>query len=422
MSFYLFRHYFFSSRTGSLVRVVFWICLAGLAVSLASLILILSIMGGLGEATKARLLSKTAHLILHFEENPFLKKDLPSAVQKKSLFLDKEDLSGLFPHLTQEQKKGIQSISIYESQNLILKSANTFKGILAIGYSKEQWDKKAKQSNFLLPNLASTPSSPLGQNSLREILLSNSLFLETGLDPGEELTLIPLAGLLLPPSLLPPVKNFKIKGIVEESEEEPFSIYYKQGEMDFGVFSQVNYRAKLQLHDPYQASIYQELFKKDKVQTWMERNSSHFFALQLEKFIMSLFMMIALLISFLGLSSTLSFLIAQKKEDLAILYAMGLSRKEIVQIWTRLGLCLSSLGLLLGLLIGLGGTAFLKYNKSIPILPEMYQDRTLPAVFMPGNFLMVFLIAGGLAWLFCYLPAKYLSRLQPAELLKSSAF
>ena len=74
MSFYLFRRYFLSSRSGSLIRVVSWICLGGMTVSVAALILIVSIMGGFGKAIKSRLLSKEAHLVIQFKDSPFVKK------------------------------------------------------------------------------------------------------------------------------------------------------------------------------------------------------------------------------------------------------------------------------------------------------------------------------------------------------------
>ena len=247
--------------------------------------------------------------------------------------------------------------------------------------------------------------------------------METGLSPGDEITLIPLAGLLLPPSLLPPIKRFTVKGILQEAsnEKEAFSIYYKQGLIDFGDFSKIKYGAEIKLNDPNQVSIYQNLFKDHKVQNWMERNSTLFFALKLEKFIMTLFLVLSLLISCLGISSALFLLITQKGEDLAILHAMGLSQKEIVKVFTRVGLYLSFIGLFAGAFIGLSGTILLKYN-SINLLPEMYQDRTIPAVFLPSHYLIILLGALLLAWISCYLPTRHLSHIKPAELLKITGF
>ena len=414
MSFYLFRRYFFSSRSNSLIKIVSWACLAGMTVSVAALILIVSIMGGFGNAIKSRLLSKEAHLVIHFKDNPFLQKSL-AKTKRKSLFFNKEEHPAIFSSLTQEQKNGIRSAFVFETQDLIVKSPTGFKGISAIGYSKNQWDKKAEQTipgikhldslninqnlqtptekqNLQTPTAGQAQTIPLKLDQEKEILLNQNLAWELGLSPGDKLTLTPLAGLLLPPNLLPPVKQFTVKGILEtaSTEKEVFSIYYKQGLMDFGDFSKINYRAEVQLYDPEKVLVYQNLFPQYKVQNWMERNSTLFFALKLEKFIMTLFLVLAFIISCMGISSALFLLVTQKGEDMAILHAMGLSQKEITKIFTRVGFSLAFIGLMAGAVIGLSGTVFLKYN-SINFLPAMYQDRTIPAVFMPSHYLFILL-------------------------------
>ena len=401
---------------------------------MAALILIVSVMGGFGKAIKSRLLSKEAHLVIHFKDNPFLKTNSVKT-KKKSLFFEREEHPFIFSSLTKKQKEGIKEAVIFETQNLILKGSKGFKGVLAIGYSKDLWEKKILQTSFFtdiesearLISLQSDSSlsrpAPLQPDQKKEVLLSYELSLETGLFPGDDLILVPLVGLLLPPNLPPPIKKFKIKGVLQETltGKDAFSIYYKQGLMDFGDFSKTNYRAEIKLHDPEQVSTYQNLFKQYKVQNWIQRNSTLFFALKLEKFIMTLFLVLALVISCLGISSALFLLMTQKGEDLAILYAMGLSQKEIIKIFTGVGLSLAFMGLFSGAFIGFSGTIFLKYN-SINLLPEIYQDRTIPAIFMPINYLMIFSGSLLLAWVSCYLPTKYLSRIKPAKLLKITGF
>ena len=425
MSFYLFRRYFLSSRSGSLIRIVSWICLGGIAVSVAALILIVSIMGGFGKAIKSRLLSKEAHLVIHFKDNPFLKKykNDSSEINKKSVFLNRKEHPIIFSALTQKQKDGVKEVSIFENQELILKGPKIFKGVSAIGYPKNQWDNKVLQTYSWTESNLEPNSIPLKSNPEKEVLLSHELSFETGLTPGDELTLIPLAGLLLPPSLLPPMKKLKVKGVLQEASKgkEAFSIYYKQGSIDFGDFSNIKYGAEIKLHDPEQVSIYQNLFKEHTVESWIDRNSTLFFALKLEKFIMTLFLILALVISCLGISSALFLLITQKGEDLAILHAMGLSQKEIVKVFTGVGLYLSFIGLFAGAFIGLSVTVFLRYNN-INFLPEMYQDRTIPTVFLPFNYLIILLGSLLLAWISCYLPTRYLSHIKPAELLKITNF
>ncbi|MCY4321095.1 MAG: FtsX-like permease family protein [Bdellovibrionaceae bacterium] len=415
MSFYFFRRYFLSSRAGSLIKIISWLCLAGVTVSITALILIVSIMGGFGEAIKSRLLSKQAHLTIYFDKNPFSFKKL-----------DGLKIKFLFPNLTQEQSARIKSSHIFETQELILKSKQGFKGVSAIGYSDDKWNKELEnslkdsedfQNTYIPPTIPYAPNRKLE----KEILLSHELSLETGLSIHDTISFIPLTGLLLPPNLPPPIKSFKVRAILPPSEKlkDNFSIYYKQGLMDFGDFSKVSYKAELQLKDPEKSKEYQQLFKNYKTTTWIEQNSNLFFALKLEKFIMTLFLILAFIISCLGISSALLLLMTQKKSDIAILRAMGSSQKEIVRIFTRIGFFLSSLGIVIGFSIGIFGTFLLKHNH-FNLLPEMYQDRTIPAVFMPFNYIIILTGALILSWFFCRLPSQYFSRIETVELLKTS--
>ncbi len=401
-----------------------------MAVSTAALILIVSIMGGFGQAIKKRLAAKEAHLAIYFNDNPFAQTNPLKTAQAKSLLFDKEEPPAIFSHLTSEQKKGIQSAVVFETQDLILKSQKKFKGVSAIGYSQSQWDETAYQALFepsnkaaALPRYPRHSPSPLTPLQDKETLLSHELALEMDLAPGDEAHFIPLIGLLLPPNIPPPIKRFKIKGLLPagSTQKEALFIYHKQGLMDFGDFSKINYRAEIQLYNPEEAPVYQNLFKNYKTQTWMERNSTLFFTLKLEKFMMTLLLGLAVVISCLGMSSALFLLMTQKKDDMAILHAMGLSPKQIVKIFTGVGLSLAFISLLAGALIGLSGTVFLKYSE-FNFLPEMYQDRTLPAVFMPFNYLMILSGALLLAWISCRLPTKHFSRINPAELLKAINF
>ena len=454
-----------------MIRVVSWICLTGIAVSVSALMLIINVMGGFGQAIKERLLSKEAHLLLHFEENPFEPSDSlkfdqspradpeeglfflrkksdfrgksgrksaqgpragpvqPSQAKVQSLFLDKGavELPAVFAVLTQQQREGIKEALVFETQDLILKLPDgKFQGVLAKGYSQNQWDKKAWGAGGIPEPAVSRHSAPFLPAFSKPVLLSYELSLQAGIAPGDELILAPIAGLLLPPSLPPPVKTVKAYAVLSEISDSkeggvPF-LYYPQGMIDFGDFSRIRYGAGIKLYKPDQASLYKKLFSQYKPQTWMERNSTLFFALKLEKFVMALFLALALLISCLGIASALFLLVSQKSRDLALLQAVGLSHRETVRVFTGVGLYLSLIGISLGAVVGLGGTAFLKHNTAINFLPEIYQDRTLPAVFSPWGSVMILGGALLLAWISCYVPARQISRRRVAGLLQSARF
>ena len=370
-------------------------------------------MEGLGEAVKERLLSKQAHLRVQFNENPFSNTQ-PVLDKKNLLFGGPKPLPNfLFQSLDAQQKQGIQSVQTFEIQELILKSPKGFKGVSAKGYDNAIWEQ-IKESSFIENQ---PPLSPIKPG--KGVLISYALSVETGLTLGDEAIFVPIMGLLLPEGMPPPVKMFKVEGVIDI--DSATSIYYRQGDMDFGKFSQADYQSEIQLQQPEKALEYQALFKPYKVKNWMEENSNLFFALKLEKLIMTLFFVISLVISCLGISSALLLLMTQKSEDIAILQAMGMSQKDIIKSFTKIGLHLSSLALFIGGVFGLSIVLLLKFNR-IPLLPEIYQDRTIPAHFLPLDYTLIFLGAWLVSYIFCYLPTHYFTRMNVISLLKRTHF
>lgn len=410
-SFYLFRKYFFSSKGVSLIRTVFWVCLGGITVSVAALILIISIMGGFGQSIMKRHLAGEPHLVSELEKKPFqdrifLKKNLPDSL-----------------------RQGIKKTVFYETQDIIIQTKEGFSGAVARGYSLQKWKEKSLTTMEWEPDLSKKNPNPLieGKNklhsSLPELLITRKLSLDLNIFKGDEIILIPAVSLLLPPGESLPLRRIKVAGVLNITEtgvrsvEQSLMVFYKQGEVDFGVFSKPKYGAEIKLKDPHQAFLYKPYFQK--VQTWQERNSSLFFALKLEKFIMTLFITLALVISCLGISSALFLIMTQKGKDIGMFQALGLSQKSLCKTFSLLGFCLALCGICLGTLIGVGGVAFFKYTDW-NFLPEMYQDRNIPAIFEPTGYVLIIIGSMLVAWLACYLPARTLSHMDPAPLLKIS--
>ena len=449
-SFYLFRRYFLSSRSASLIKALAWICLAGLTVSVAALILIVSVMGGFGEAIKGRIASNEAHLIISFTDSPFPAKktrgegpagQAPPAPESGGAGLllrpPEAGQSGPrsknperpLPSMTEEQKAGIREIVFFEAQDLIVKSRLGFRGAEGKGYAEGVFRKireagqaaaaaqlPAPRKDFAMPAAAAGRGRPPGGE--REILAGPDLFMEMGLHESERLSVIPLGALLFPPSMAPPVKRARALPLAPAAAERSgFFVFYRQGDFNFGGFSKIRYGAEIKLRDPKNYPVYKEIFKDYGAQSWADRNSTLFFALKLEKFIMTLFIALAFIISCFGISSALFLLITQKGKDLGMLHAMGMSKKELVRTFTWVGFSLSLLGIFSGLLAGLLGAALLKLSQ-FNILPEAYQDRAIPAIFEPASYLLIAVSSVLLAWLACYLPARHLSRIEPAALLK----
>ena len=357
LSFHLFRHYFLSFKSASLIRIVAWFCLGGLAVSVAALVLVLSIMDGFGHSIKTRLLSNEAHLILSSK-----KGNTPISYQHAAIH-------SLLPA---SLKKGIKSSVLFETQDILLKTPQGFSGAIAKGYEGKvlktllnQSGTKRFESLHRTKDLSALSSQKALSNNEQKIpssfsslplFISKSLSETLNLYEGDRVFLTPILALLLPPSELPPLKTGHIQGVIEKLQqnqgEESFSVFYERGLMDFKGFSNLHFAWEIRLKDPENYKAYLPYFKDYKLEHWVDRNSSLLFALKMEKLIMVLFITLSILISCLGISVALLLLIIQKRKDIGILQAMGLSQKEVTKIFTRIGLSLSLIGVTGGMVFG----------------------------------------------------------------------
>ena len=436
----LFRRYFFSSKSHSLIRVTARASLGGLAVSTAALILILAVMDGFARAVKFRLLQGEPHIVVRpglpkkgsrSKENsppPSLNAGLsnPSLPRQKkadppsiAFPRQKKALLGLIE--SKELREGVQSLSFTESQDLLLKTPAGFAGAAAKGLEALDFLGKAhaNESQAAKDRAAASPaivqSKPL-------LILNEPLRAALAVQEGDWALVTPVAALLLPPLSAPPLKKARVWKIVESGvgsgAEEALSVFYEKGRLDFSALSNIRPAWEIRLKDPEKWRLYMPFFTDFQAESWAERNSSLLFALKMEKFIMVLFVSLAVLISCLGVSTALFMVTSQKAKDIGFLQAAGLSRRETVQTFAKTGLALAVTGAAAGLILGVFLIACIKYGR-LNILPPMYYDRSPPVAFSFWQCALVFIGTLAVAWPACLIPASRLSRVPPAELLKS---
>jgi lipoprotein-releasing system permease protein len=158
-------------------------------------------------------------------------------------------------------------------------------------------------------------------------------------------------------------------------------------------------------------------FSDVSAETWMDRNSSLFYALKLEKLVIGTFLGLAGLIAGSSILSVLALLMSQKKRDVAILKTLGLSNKATVRIFTQMGLMLASFGLLPGLLIGTATSFYIQKNP-VNVLPDIYYDSQIPALVDWTLVFAVLVIGFLICWLGAWYPARTACDIEPAKALR----
>ena len=142
-----------------------------------------------------------------------------------------------------------------------------------------------------------------------------------------------------------------------------------------------------------------------------------FFALLMEKTMIGVFLGLAGLIASSSILTVLALLMSQKKRDIAIIKTLGLSQKKTLWLFTRMGLWISGGALAVGALLGLGISFYLQFHP-VNVLPNIYYDSSIPALVDFRFVFVVLFIAGLLAFLGSYIPARTTLKIQPAILLR----
>jgi lipoprotein-releasing system permease protein len=154
------------------------------------------------------------------------------------------------------------------------------------------------------------------------------------------------------------------------------------------------------------------------VQNWQDRNKSILEALKMEKIGMFVILTLIVLVGALNIISSLVMVVMEKTRDVAILRAMGATKRSIMAIFMFQGMIVGIVGTLAGLISGLGICYLLSKYKFIQLPSEVYIFSTLPVRVETLDVVLVTITAILLSFLATIYPSWHASRLNPVEALR----
>jgi lipoprotein-releasing system permease protein len=151
---------------------------------------------------------------------------------------------------------------------------------------------------------------------------------------------------------------------------------------------------------------------------WQQVNRSLVSALKLEKIAMFIILIMIVLVGALNIISTLVMVVMEKNRDVAILRAMGATRRNIMTVFMFQGVLVGVLGTLVGLASGLGLCHLLAKYKFIELPSDVYYISTLPVRVEALDVVLVIAVAVAISFLATLYPSWHASRLNPVESLR----
>ena len=156
-----------------------------------------------------------------------------------------------------------------------------------------------------------------------------------------------------------------------------------------------------------------------RVRNWIEFNESAAAGFALLKRVYALVLVMLIGVAAFNLVATLIMVVMEKRKDIAVLIAMGATRRDVRLIFRLKGLIVGAAGTIAGDLLGAVGCFALARYQFIHIPREIYGISTLPIQVEPTNFVIVSLASMVLCLLATVYPARQASREMPVEVFRS---
>jgi lipoprotein-releasing system permease protein len=393
------------------VSFITWVSLVGVALGVAALITVLSVMNGLESELRTRLLSLTAHASLNAGGVPIGNwgariQELRGAPGLKGAapFLDTDAMLSRPPSMSGAIVRGIDPV--LEAQVSSIADAM----------------REGKLSDL-------TPGS-------NRIILGRMLAYQLQVGLGDSLTvMIPgnAASAGGGDSIVPRLRDFTVAGVFEVGLQEHDSVLalvnLQDAEALRGLDGPTGIRLKFDdvLKAPQLArSAAARLAPGLQVRDWTEDNEAYFRAIRIEKTMMGLILMLIVAVAVFNIVATLVMVVNDKRTDIAILRTLGLSPRGVIAVFMTQGVLIGWIGAAAGVALGLALAC--NVDVIVPFLeqafgfhfmdPDVYYISGLPSEVHPGDVGRIGVAALILTFVATVYPALQAARTQPAEALR----
>lgn len=366
------------------------VSIIGVALGVASLIVVLSVMNGFSSDIQSRILKSRSH------------------IEIRSLNSD-----GLEVNLAKEIKAidpKIKDVIPFIQGDVIFMHDGRVGGGVVRGL-------EIKDASQML-NLRVTYNEKVKSN-LPPIFLGGELALVIGGHPGAEISLVSPIETVGPFGNVPKTLNLIVKGVsrtgVYEYDAGTGYIPLKIAQKFFDLPNKVTNFA-LMIDDPQNAQLVaKEINAKSNgrwsAKSWGELNKILISALRLEKFGMFITLLLAILIASFNILSTMHLMVKEKQKEISIMKAMGAKAGQIRKIFWFEGALIGIFGTSIGLILG---TLFCEFIKIAKIqMPGIYYISTLPVAPKPLYFISVALTALFLSFTATLYPASRAAKMNP---------
>ena len=398
-----------ATRRNGFISFISGVSMLGIALGVAALIIVLSVMNGFQKEVRDRMLGVVSHIEVYALDG----QALPDVARTMAQSKENPQVLGAAPFIA--------------AQALIARGEE-MKGAMVRGIDPglepEVSDFAGGRQQAVLARLV---AGEFG------VVLGSELARSMGVYTGDKVTLVAPGGQVTPAGVVPRLKQMTVVGTFDSGHFEYDSalalMHWEDAARIFRLEGPSGVRLKLQ--DLHQARVVAEQLASSLtgnlvLRDWTRQNRSWFAAVQVEKRMMFIILTLIVAVAAFNLVSTLVMTVTDKRADIAILRTLGASPGSIMGIFVVQGAMVGIIGTLAGLALGLG----VAYNIDV-LVPAL--ERALGASFLPQDIYLISrmpsepqqsdivpigLISLLMAFVATLYPSWRASRVNPAEALR----
>ena len=397
-----------AKRRNHFISFISLTSMLGMMLGVAVLILVLSVMNGFDRELRERILGMVPHLaIKNYQEF----SDWQPVAQKLS---EHPEVKGVAPFVNG------QGMLIHQGYN---------RCTLVAGILPDYENQVSIVGQHLQEGVTLDALEPGEYGILLGDLLARFLRVNT----GDKVTLLLPEASITPAGVFPRLKRFTVMGTFKVGAELDGNLaYVHMQDMQTLMRMGDNIEGlRLELNDLFQASrltqqLINQLGHPYRGQNWTQTQGNLFQAIQMEKRMIGLLLMIIVAVAAFNIVSTLVMVVTDKQADIAILRTLGASPGTIMRIFMVQGLTIGVVGTLVGVVLGIT----LALNVSALVL---WLEGLLGIQFLDSNVYFISYLPSELRWddvrfitfsalllslLSTLYPAWRASKIQPADALR----
>jgi lipoprotein-releasing system permease protein len=398
-----------AGRSNAFISFISGVSMLGIALGVAALIIVLSVMNGFQKEVTDRMLSVISHIEV-FDASGGALPDWQATAA------------------TARQNPAVVGAAPFIASQSLLAHGDTLRGALVRGIVPAEEAKITE----LAARLQNTTLNALQPGAWR-IVLGAELARQLDLRAGDVVTVVAPSGQVTPAGVLPRLKQFTVAGTFEAGHYEYDSalawIHLDDAQRLYRLEGPSG--VQLKLDDLHRARHVAEALRSSlgagiEVRDWTRTNRNWFDAVQVEKRLMAIILTLIVAVAAFNLVSTLVMTVTDKRADIAILRTLGASPRSVMQVFVVQGAAAGVLGTVAG--VAAGVLVALHIDVIVPAI-----ERVLGIAFLPGNIYVISRMPSDLHWadvvpiatvslvlafLATLYPSWRASRVNPAEALR----